>query len=104
MAPEERTAERLERLQSQVQAHENELLRVLRELPDSEGQPRELFVPSSLPLPAIRAALPADTMIVEYFRVGQFFFSSRRRHTRSVSAFLLNRSSDLQSEPNRQKI
>src|SRR5436190_2850089 len=26
---------------------------------------------------------------------GIFFFSSRRRHTRSVSAFLLNRSSDL---------
>src|SRR5438876_3918507 len=30
-----------------------------------------------------------------------FFFSSRRRHTRSVSAFLLNRSSDLGSvDPN----
>src|SRR5438874_12596329 len=27
-----------------------------------------------------------------------FFFSSRRRHTRSVSAFLLNRSSDLDFE------
>src|SRR5207237_5063893 len=27
-----------------------------------------------------------------------FFFSSRRRHTRSVSAFLLNRSSDLQMD------
>src|SRR5260370_4611122 len=27
-----------------------------------------------------------------------FFFSSRRRHTRSVSAFLLNRSSDLSSK------
>src|SRR4051794_41264920 len=27
--------------------------------------------------------------------VRPFFFSSRRRHTRSVSAFLLNRSSDL---------
>src|SRR5206468_8100877 len=26
-----------------------------------------------------------------------FFFSSRRRHTRSVSAFLLNRSSDLET-------
>src|SRR5205809_4438278 len=26
----------------------------------------------------------------------EFFFSSRRRHTRSVSAFLLNRSSDLE--------
>src|SRR5205807_9863131 len=30
-----------------------------------------------------------------FFVVGLFFFSSRRRHTRSVSAFLLNRSSDL---------
>src|SRR5688572_7380541 len=28
-------------------------------------------------------------------RLLAFFFSSRRRHTRSVSAFLLNRSSDL---------
>src|SRR5438067_13857270 len=28
-------------------------------------------------------------------RYTHFFFSSRRRHTRSVSAFLLNRSSDL---------
>src|SRR5262249_56728803 len=28
-----------------------------------------------------------------------FFFSSRRRHTRSVSAFLLNRSSDLSYYP-----
>src|SRR5439155_2587125 len=28
-----------------------------------------------------------------------FFFSSRRRHTRSVSAFLLNRSSDLMIIP-----
>src|SRR5207253_3991395 len=32
-----------------------------------------------------------------YMRV-VFFFSSRRRHTRSVSAFLLNRSSDLGSK------
>src|SRR5205814_4294125 len=30
-------------------------------------------------------------------RILVFFFSSRRRHTRSVSAFLLNRSSDLLS-------
>src|SRR5262249_57237325 len=29
-----------------------------------------------------------------------FFFSSRRRHTKSVSAFLLNRSSDLAKEWN----
>src|SRR5688572_32118180 len=30
-----------------------------------------------------------------------FFFSSRRRHTRSVSAFLLNRSSDLSTMKSR---
>src|SRR5204863_4274893 len=29
-----------------------------------------------------------------------FFFSSRRLHTRSVSAFLLNRSTDLNGNPN----
>src|SRR5690554_284656 len=32
-----------------------------------------------------------------YFYFNYFFFSSRRRHTISVSAFLLNRSSDLSS-------
>src|SRR5207253_9821223 len=32
-------------------------------------------------------------------RLSFFFFSSRRRHTRSVSAFLLNRSSDLTTLP-----
>src|SRR2546423_6108841 len=32
---------------------------------------------------------------LQIFFVSFFFFSSRRRHTRSVSAFLLNRSSDL---------
>src|SRR5438132_1313294 len=32
------------------------------------------------------------------FAIEFFFFSSRRRHTRSVSAFLLNRSSDLRME------
>src|SRR5437870_6615178 len=31
-------------------------------------------------------------------RIYVFFFSSRRRHTRSVSAFLLNRSSDLHAD------
>src|SRR5262249_57323539 len=34
-----------------------------------------------------------------YLALMFFFFSSRRRHTRSVSAFLLNRSSDLHSLP-----
>src|SRR5437899_6720842 len=36
-------------------------------------------------------------------RLRQFFFSSRRRHTRSVSAFLLNRSSDLNTNLSKQQ-
>src|SRR5205807_4273748 len=38
-----------------------------------------------------KASLGATTTA----KLEHFFFSSRRRHTRSVSAFLLNRSSDL---------
>ena len=70
MAPEERTAERIEGLQSEVRAHESELLRVLRELPAAESESLELLAPVSLPLEEIRRTLPADAMIVEYFRVG----------------------------------
>ena len=43
-----------------------------------------------------RRALPAGCLPGwKCSRSGRFFFSSRRRHTRSVSAFLLYRSSDL---------
>src|SRR5438552_12910942 len=38
------------------------------------------------------------TILFILFILDLFFFSSRRRHTRSVSAFLLNRSSDLNAE------
>src|SRR5207249_7642556 len=41
--------------------------------------------------------LPRKIQLESVLRVGVFFFSSRSRHTRSVSAFLLNRSSDLQT-------
>ena len=70
MATEERTAERIEGLQSEVRAHESELLRVLRELPAAESESLEVLAPVSLPLEEVRRTLPADAMIVEYFRVG----------------------------------
>src|SRR5207244_7323777 len=41
-------------------------------------------------------SVPCGHMISYSVESQLFFFSSRRRHTRSVSAFLLNRSSDLQ--------
>ncbi|MGE0455079.1 MAG: CHAT domain-containing protein [Vicinamibacteria bacterium] len=71
LTPESRTAERLQRLHSQVREREDQLLRALRELPAGEAEQRALYVPTSLPLDAIRRALPQDALIVEYFRVGQ---------------------------------
>jgi CHAT domain-containing protein len=70
LSPEERTEERLQRLQSQVQAHEGELMRVLRELPASDSEQMALHMPVTLTLAAIQASLPEDAMLVEYFRVG----------------------------------
>jgi CHAT domain-containing protein len=69
LAAEERTAERLHRLRAQVKTREDELLRVLRELPPADSEPLELLSPVSLPLAAIREALPEDAALVEYFRV-----------------------------------
>jgi CHAT domain-containing protein len=70
MAAEARAEERVEALQEQVLARESELLRVIRELPASESESVEDLAPVSLPLDEIRRALPADAMLVEYFRIG----------------------------------
>jgi CHAT domain-containing protein len=70
LVAEEHTAERIEGLQSEVRAHESELLRVLREMPAAESESLEMLAPVSLPLEEIRRTLPADAMIVEYFRIG----------------------------------
>src|SRR5205823_8375793 len=42
-----------------------------------------------------QAPVGFSRLIDAVYHLFVFFFSSRRRHTRSVSAFLLNRSSDL---------
>jgi tetratricopeptide (TPR) repeat protein len=70
MTAEEHTDDHLESLHSEVRAHETELLRVLRELPASESESLEVLAPVNLSLDEIRRALPADAMIVEYFRIG----------------------------------
>src|SRR5205085_5699974 len=48
--------------------------------------------------PAASQSRAGSTPCVQPRRSRHFFFSSRRRHTRSVSAFLLNRSSDLMAK------
>src|SRR5258708_7625899 len=49
----------------------------------------------SLPQICTPSPLMPGASVASKVAVKSFFFSSRRRHTRSVSAFLLNRSSDL---------
>src|SRR5437016_11246069 len=50
------------------------------------------------------ASIPVECALGRSRRLRRsFFFSSRRRHTRSVSAFLLNRSSDLNTNLSKQQ-
>jgi len=62
---EEPSPERIEQLQRQALAHENDLLHVLRELPQSEESAIQNTALSSLK--SIRASMPAHSALVEYF-------------------------------------
>ena len=73
---EDPSPERIETLQKQALAHENELLRALRELPAPQtlgGLSQGLALAS---LETIRAALPADAALVEYFIVKDEFIAA----------------------------
>lgn len=68
--------ERIERLQRQALAHENELLRALRELPTPQT-PLALDEQATLAsLEAIRQVLPADAALVEYFSIKDEFVAA----------------------------
>jgi CHAT domain-containing protein len=71
MSGEEKTDERVQRLQAEVSEHEQELLRALRELPDADSAEAELLAPVTLSAREVRAALPPGAMLVEYFAVGE---------------------------------
>ena len=71
---EEPSAERIAKLQNQALAHENELLHVLRELPASEGNPSQ--GPTIKSLATIRACLPPDAALVEYFSLKDQFLAA----------------------------
>ncbi len=65
--------ERIEKLQEQALAHENELLRALRDVPASQavGDDR-----ARVSLDRIRASLPSDTTLIEYFTVRDQFVAA----------------------------
>ena len=73
---EDPSSERIEKLQKQALAHENELLRALRELPAPQTLGGFGQGPAMASLDTIRAALPADAALVEYFVVKDEFIAA----------------------------
>ncbi|MGA9814948.1 MAG: CHAT domain-containing tetratricopeptide repeat protein, partial [Terriglobales bacterium] len=69
LQPEPPSPERIATLQQHAGTREKELLHMLQEATQSDAEQAGLQTPTNLSLAAIRAAIPADTLLVEYFRV-----------------------------------
>jgi CHAT domain-containing protein len=69
LRPEERSQDRIKQLEAQARARETDLVKALKEATVAEAHEAGMQVASSVPLEEIRAALPADTALVEYFRI-----------------------------------
>jgi CHAT domain-containing protein/tetratricopeptide (TPR) repeat protein len=70
LRPEEKSRERIERLQQEAQSHEKELLRALRELPAHERENATLEAPADFSVTKLQASLPAGAVLVEYYSAG----------------------------------
>jgi CHAT domain-containing protein/tetratricopeptide (TPR) repeat protein len=69
LKPEERSPERIQKLEQDARAHENDLVHALREATLDEASQAGLQMPSAVSLEKIRSLLPVDTALVEYFRI-----------------------------------
>jgi CHAT domain-containing protein len=69
LKPEERSPERIQKLEQDARAHEDDLMHALREATLDEASHAGLQMPSAVSLEKIRSLLPADTALVEYFRI-----------------------------------
>jgi tetratricopeptide (TPR) repeat protein len=69
LRPGEASTERLTRFQREIGTREKEMARAIRELGISEGQQLELYQPGVRSIDDIRAALPENGVLLEYFQV-----------------------------------
>ncbi|HLW88438.1 MAG TPA: CHAT domain-containing protein [Terriglobales bacterium] len=69
LQPEQRSVERIATLQKQARHREKELVRVLQEATETDATQAGLQMPTYVSISTIRAAIPANTLLVEYFRV-----------------------------------
>lgn len=70
LRPADGSPQRMERFQREIGAREQEMARVLRELAVTDPRETELHAPRVCSIEEIRAALPPDGVLVEYFQVG----------------------------------
>ena len=68
LRPEERSQDRIQELEQQARLRESDLMRAVKDATSAEAHEAGL-VASTISLEQIRAALPADTTLVEYFRM-----------------------------------
>jgi CHAT domain-containing protein len=69
LQPEKQSPERIATLQKEALHREKELMGILQEATDTDAAQAGLQKPSHVPVATIRAAIPGDTLLVEYFRV-----------------------------------
>jgi CHAT domain-containing protein/tetratricopeptide (TPR) repeat protein len=69
LKPEEHSPERIQKLEREARTHEDDLMRALHEATLDEASQAGLPIPSALSLEKIRSLLPADTALIEYFRI-----------------------------------
>jgi CHAT domain-containing protein len=71
LRPSGNSEKRIERLHSEAQAREKQILAVLREVPQSDPASAALSLQTHLPLDQIRQALNEGEVLVEYFFLGE---------------------------------
>jgi CHAT domain-containing protein/predicted negative regulator of RcsB-dependent stress response len=69
LQPEKQSPDRIAALEKKAQRHEKELVRILHDATDADAAQAGLQMPSHVPIATIRAAIPKDTLLVEYFQV-----------------------------------
>jgi CHAT domain-containing protein len=69
LQPEQQLPERITSLRMQAGTREKELLHMLQEATPADAEQAGLQTPTNLPIADLRSALPADTLLIEYFRV-----------------------------------
>jgi CHAT domain-containing protein len=77
---EDPSPEKIAKLQTQALAHENELLRALRELPSSQPDGGTDLAPAIGSLDSIRSCLPQNAALIEYFSVRDQFVAAVVTH------------------------